>query len=110
MDVISDWPTYRAHAACKLETGGVVKDQTSGSSATYECSAANLGKLHQISSTVAIRILGGTGSSVDATAGRLIPAGIPRAFRFGAGLSSLGFKTLTGSWSATDPCVIELLE
>ena len=72
---------------------------TSGASATYQATGADVGKLHEFCAAVDCLVKGGTGSSVTitGTAGQLVKAGVIYLFRPISGRESLGFKTLDGS-------------
>ena len=88
-----------------------VKFTNSGASGTYQASAANVGKLHMCTSTVATMVEQGTGASVTVSTGTLIPANTVFLFRPVSGIESMGFKTLSGSaFSATDPFTCGVLE
>lgn len=107
--ITSSWDTYHPHAQCGLPT--VVKNITSGTTSTYECAAGDVGKLHEITSLVAVRIMGGTGASVVATAGAITPAHSSRPFRFRTGQASLGIATADGSaWTTAIPCTVCVVE
>lgn len=85
----------------------VVKNTTSGASATYQATGTSIGKLHMFSAVEACRVLAGTGSSVTATAGFLVPAGTILFFRPVTGQESMGYATLTGSFTVATIATVE---
>lgn len=85
----------------------VVKNTTSGASATYQATGTAVDKLHMFCAVEACRVLAGTGSSVTATAGFLVPAGTILFFRPVVGQESLGYATLTGSFTVATIATVE---
>jgi hypothetical protein len=82
---------------------------TAIASDTYQATT-HLNKLHELRSPVDLLIERGTGASVTVTTGTFVPKGEPFPFTPLAGVESLGYKPLTGSFSATDIATICIRE
>lgn len=76
-----------------------------GTSGTYQASADNRGQLHWITSNKALRILGGTGSSVTATSGFYLGAGVAWPFIPSDVVESLGWASYDGSSADVTICI-----
>lgn len=71
----------------------------SAASGTYQCSAANRGRLHMLVADGAVFVLAGTSASVSVTSstGVLIPANTPFHFHVAEDQESLGWVASSGT-------------
>lgn len=100
---------FRSWAFCSAPHS--VTSVTSGTGATYQAAAAAIGKLHCLTSPVALRILRGTGSSVTATSGLYWPAGREYYFFPRPGKESVGFIQADGTaFDSTDFVTVGIVE
>lgn len=86
------------------------QNTASGSSATYQATGDDVGRLHVFVSLKDVYLEGGTGTSVTATSGTPWTAGQPYYFRPISGRESLGYAAVSGSFASGSEACVALVE